>query len=418
MYKSAHGKVTVSTFFDSRIKVEIAGKKLPVKIRVWYNRERKDYPTGKKLTIEEWGKLPSSREREYSKIRNEIQSSFKIVDDIVFDLVQSNNFSFDNLNRQLSKGSGDTLNTAFRAKIKYLETEGREGSREFYSNALKSIERFKSTPVEFSDISPEWLKRYEEYLRKEVYYSKNRLVQGKTDTTIGMYMRAIRAVINESGAIKPNQYPFGKGKYRIPDSEGRKLALSMNQIKSIVQFDDGRESTAQYRDLWFFSYLCNGANFNDVIKLKYSNIVGDEIYFYRKKSILTSKKKHEIRAAVTPEMQSIIDRWGNSDRRPENFIFPFLVGDESPADEKRIVKDITKRVNKRLKVIGKVIGVEKLTTYSARHSFATVLKRSGANISYISESLGHNDLKTTENYLASFEKEERRKNAALLTNFE
>ena len=48
-------------------------------------------------------------------------------------------------------------------------------------------------------------------------------------------------------------------------------------------------------------------------------------------------------------------------------------------------------------------------TYTARHSYATVLKRSGANIAYISESLGHNDLKTTENYLASFEKEERKK---------
>ncbi|GHT58966.1 hypothetical protein AGMMS50239_04570 [Bacteroidia bacterium] len=43
--------------------------------------------------------------------------------------------------------------------------------------------------------------------------------------------------------------------------------------------------------------------------------------------------------------------------------------------------------------------------------------RTLANIAYISESLGHNDLKTTENYLASFEKEERVKNASFLTNF-
>ena len=53
----------------------------------------------------------------------------------------------------------------------------------------------------------------------------------------------------------------------------------------------------------------------------------------------------------------------------------------------------------------------------ARHSFATVLKHSGANIAYISESLGHNSLQTTETNLASFEKEERLKNAALLTQF-
>jgi len=49
--------------------------------------------------------------------------------------------------------------------------------------------------------------------------------------------------------------------------------------------------------------------------------------------------------------------------------------------------------------------------------YATVLKRSGANIAFISESLGHSDLRTTENYLSSFEQEERAKNASKLTNF-
>ncbi|GHV40857.1 hypothetical protein FACS1894179_08080 [Bacteroidia bacterium] len=64
-----------------------------------------------------------------------------------------------------------------------------------------------------------------------------------------------------------------------------------------------------------------------------------------------------------------------------------------------------------------LVTVSAIITHSARHSFASVLKRSGANIAYISESLGHSDLKTTETYLASFEKEERIKNAAFLTNF-
>jgi site-specific recombinase XerD len=70
-----------------------------------------------------------------------------------------------------------------------------------------------------------------------------------------------------------------------------------------------------------------------------------------------------------------------------------------------------------MKMIGTALGMGNISTYTARHSFATVLKRSGANIAYISESLGHSDLKTTRAYLASFEKEERQKNAALLTQF-
>lgn len=78
----------------------------------------------------------------------------------------------------------------------------------------------------------------------------------------------------------------------------------------------------------------------------------------------------------------------------------------------------TRELNKRIKVVSRALGLGDISTYTARHSFATVLKRSGANIAYISESLGHSDLKTTESYLASFEKEERRKNAELLTQFE
>lgn len=59
----------------------------------------------------------------------------------------------------------------------------------------------------------------------------------------------------------------------------------------------------------------------------------------------------------------------------------------------------------------------RVTFHTARHSFATVLKRAGANIAYISESLGHQDMKTTENYLASFEREEREKNAQILLDY-
>ncbi len=70
-----------------------------------------------------------------------------------------------------------------------------------------------------------------------------------------------------------------------------------------------------------------------------------------------------------------------------------------------------------MKLIGNNLGIGNITTYTARHSFATILKRGGANISYISESLGHSDLRITEAYLASFEKEDRQKNALLLIKF-
>ncbi|KAA6304707.1 Tyrosine recombinase XerC, partial [termite gut metagenome] len=137
----------------------------------------------------------------------------------------------------------------------------------------------------------------------------------------------------------------------------------------------------------------------------------------RSKTINTTKEKREICAVITPEMQAIINKWGNKEKSPDNYIFPYLIGNETPIQQKAVIKDIIRRINKRLKKIGNELGVSGISTYTARHSFAGVLKRSGANIAYISESLGHSDLKTTENYLASFEREEREKNAKLLTNF-
>ena len=411
MYSSTHGRITVNTFFDIRREVgEVAGK-YPVKIRVRYNRERRDYGTGKALAAVEWDKLPETKSAKLKDVRSDIQASFRIIDGIVKELYSTDSFTFDTLNMRLSKGTSDTITTAFKAKISNLENDGRAGTQLYYNTVLNSVTAFKDDKIKFSDITSDWLRNYEKHLLKD----------GKTYTTVGIYMRAIRAIINEakrSGLIKESQYPFGKDKYEIPTGEGRKLALTMQQIKSVITYTDGREATERYRDLWFFSYLCNGINFTDLLNLKYANIVGDEICFYRQKIIRTSKVKKEIQAAITPEMQAIIGRWGNPEKKPNNFIFPYMAGDETPMQAKMKILDVTKRVNRKLKEIGAAVGIEGLSTYTARHSYATVLKRSGANIAFISESLGHNDLKTTENYLASFEKEERKKNAALLTNFE
>ena len=71
-----------------------------------------------------------------------------------------------------------------------------------------------------------------------------------------------------------------------------------------------------------------------------------------------------------------------------------------------------------MKKIGQHLEIDiPLTTYVARHSFATILKRSGAPIEFISESLGHQDLKTTENYLDSFEDDTKLKYQNILLDF-
>ena len=72
--------------------------------------------------------------------------------------------------------------------------------------------------------------------------------------------------------------------------------------------------------------------------------------------------------------------------------------------KKNRVHKVLAKVNRELKVLASELEIEAdMTTYVARHSFATILKNSGVNISLISEMLGHTDLKTTQIYLDSFE---------------
>ena len=220
-----------------------------------------------------------------------------------------------------------------------------------------------------------------------------------------------------AGIIKDSQYPFGKGRFEIQAGEGRKMALTLEQIGKIARYKDGSQAIAKYRDYWLFLYLCNGINVADFVKLRYRDIVAGEICFVRQKTEHTTKTRKEIRAVISEPMQAIIDRWGNRDRQPDSFIFPVLSGTETALEQKHKTQYLTRAINRRMATIGKALGIERISTYTARHSFATVLKREGANIAYISESLGHQDLKTTENYLASFEREEREKNAELLTKF-
>ena len=407
MFSYSHNGITIASMLDSRRGIKDG--KFPVKIRVTFSRDRKYYSTGKSLSIEEWEKLPGSKSKAYSEIKSDIQISFDKVKDIVQTLEAESSFSFESLNNRLGRCLNDSINSAFKAKIKSLEIEGRAGTQVYYNCALTSFEKFAGENIQFVAVNVDWLKSYE----------KSMLKKGCSYTTIGMYLRALRALMNDAkreDVIKESQYPFGKGKYEIPTGLGRKLALTLSQIKSIVNYT-GNPVTEKYRDLWFFSYLCNGINFTDLIQLKYSNIQNGEISFLRAKTIRTSKVKKEIQATLTPEIKKIIKQWGNPGRRPDQYIFPYINGEETPMEVRSKAQDIIRRTNLRLKEIGEALNIDNLSTYSARHSFATVLKRSGANIAYISESLGHADQKTTENYLASFEKDERIKNAALLTKF-
>ena len=361
------------------------------------------------MTADQWDALPTTKNRELSAVRKDIENSYNIIRSAVEELASNGDFSLDALNARLKLAPSLSINTMFAARLDELKSRGRVGNMTVYYATLKGIERFAGTHVRLSSVTPNWLTRYADFLDNE----------GKKQTTIAIHLRTLRAIINEArhaGLIKESQYPFGRGRYEIQSGAGRKMALTVEQIGQIANYDDGSEATARYRDYWLFLYLCNGINVADFVKLRYRDIVNGEICFVRQKTERTTRVRKEIRAIITDRMQKIIDRWGTVPR-PDAFIFGILDGSEDPLRQMHKTQYLTRAINKRMTDVGERLGIGHISTYTARHSFATVLKRSGVNIAYISESLGHSDLKTTENYLASFEREERQKNAELLTRF-
>lgn len=399
--------ITVAAILDNR-RVSKSGE-FPVKIRVTYQRRRRYYPTGQKLCVQNWGNLAVSKSQVMIKTRQDIENSFVIVKKAVEALAYDSFFSFDALDARLSKGVDSSLCDAFRAKIELLRQEERIGTALYYENILRTIERFAGNNTPINRVSIDWVKRLEKFMR----------TNGNSATSIGMTMRGIRAILNEAkraGVVKESQYPFGRGKYEIQAGEGRKMALTAEQIGMVARYDDGTDTTAKYRDYWLFMYLCNGINVADMIKLRYRDIKDDEICFIRQKTSRTTKTLKEVRAVMTEPMRQIIARRGNPPQ-PDGYIFPILTGEEDATKEKYKCKYFTRAINKRMALVAEALGIAHISTYTARHSFATVLKRSGVNIAYISESLGHSDLRTTENYLSSFEREEREKNADLLIKF-
>lgn len=399
----------------------------PIRIRVTHKRKQVYYSIGISLDDSDWAIVSEAKTKSQTvlKIRQDISAIFEITKNHIDTLVKADSFSFESLNHRLGNAGSDTVNNAFRAKIDKLIKDDKIGTADWYKYTLRSVTIFSGDNIQFSQITIEWLRRFEKFLLTDRKVTdskgKSQTIKGKSYTTISMYMRALQVIINDAkaiGLVKEINHPFGKGKYEIPQHEVRNMALTLPQIGKIVRYECNTKILEMHRDIWFFSYLCNGANITDICKMRCSNIVNGEICFYRQKTIAKSKVKKQIKAVMTPEMITIIDKWGNPKISPDTLIFPVLKGNETAIEERRIIKNFTRLLNTNIQKIGDKIGVGNISTYTARHSFATVLKRSGANIAYISESLGHNDIKTTENYLDQFETEERQKNALALTNFD
>jgi site-specific recombinase XerD len=381
--------------------------KYPVKLRVFTPQPRKQklYPTKFEFTEEEFKSiwLTKKPKNEDKPNRTRLRAIEEKAQDIADKL---DYFSFEAFEEAmfLKYGEGEKDVVFYYKRAIELYKKNRQiGTASNYEYSLRSLTEYsKSENLSFSTITVQWLKDFENHL----------LTKKKSQTTVGIYLRPLRAIFNTAisdKTIKVDQYPFGNKKYAIPTPKGFKKALSKEQLKLLYETNPATPEQQKAKSFWFFSYSCNGMNFKDIANLQYKDISGDTLIFRRAKTSNTNKSQAPVIAYLNEFTLSVIEKYGNENTSPEEFIFPFVNHTLTPEEQHGQLKNFIRYVNQHFEKFAESIGIkEKVSTYWARHTFATNAIRNGASLEFVSEALSHSNLKTTIGYFAGFEDEKKR----------
>lgn len=325
-------------------------------------------------------------------------------------------FAFDKFDNIYLKnlGADDSVKAIFTRKIDSLKSENRISTAVQYEQTLKKLEEFSANRnLTFASIDVDYLKRLEKWMLNRSVGSGG--FKTMTETTIGMYLRTLRAIYNEeinAGRIIKELYPFGRGKFQIPKGAKKKRALTIDDIQKIIDYRTSGEFEERSRDFWLMSYFFNGMNFTDLLRLRWCDIdlTSDKIEFERQKTRETKQTKEKITIYLNKLSKGLLLKYAIKSVNINAFVFPYLQGCQTEIAKYKATQQFIKLTNNYMKMIGVQLSFPiVVTTYCARHSYSSILMRSNVPIAYISQSLGHSDIRTTQAYLGSFESEQAKR---------
>ena len=227
---------------------------------------------------------------------------------------------------------------------------------------------------------------------------------GCTNGGIATYMRVLRVAVNmaiKEGLLHRDQYPFETARSR---GYSMKRLKSKSNPRSLTELDMDKLKCFPFGDhphlgesvrLFLFSYYARGMNFADIAQLKRADVYDGRIFYRRRKTN---------DAFSIPVSDALAELLAAFDGHESPYLFPILSEEHGTERQQwdRIQKCL-KRFNLELKEAAEVVGITvPLTSYVARHTFATTLKRKGVDVAVISESMGHESVNTTRAYLKRF----------------
>ena len=329
------------------------------------------------------------------KVRSEYQNK------VLEKLSRNEEFTASSLiNERKEEIKAKTVGEFYHSIIEELKSKGRIGNSYAYLNSYNTLRNFnkgKELNYTFSHIDVTFCRKFEDWMRSK----------GNQDTTLSYQLRTLRATFNkaiEAKIVARDKNPFTEYKLSHLNTKTIKRALSKNDILKIINVDCNNKSKVRQlaHDLFTFSYLCGGISFVDIANLTPKNIINNRLIYQRQKT------HGVINLLLTENARQIINKYADYQKQADYF-FPILHCKRhiTPMQKNNRIHKICHQVNQELRILAKELNIQaEVTTYVARHSFASVLKKSAVNIGIISEALGHQDIKTTQIYLSRFDNEQ------------
>lgn len=282
-----------------------------------------------------------------------------------------------------------TIYTYAYSLITEAKQTGRYSTAGIYTSTINSFIRFaQNDELTFDALTPGFIKKYEEYL----------LTEGRRHNTISAYMRMLRSISYQAAE---QGIPFKVSVEELFEfvftgyEPTVKRAVPPAIIRKLAQLDlDNRPALCFSRDIFLLSFYLRGIPFVDLAHLRKTDVKYNTIHYYRQKT------RQQLSVYIEPYAGQILRKY---QKRAEDS--PYLLPILSLSGEKgyKQYKSALRLYNEHLHRLSKMIGMNTpLTSYVARHSWATTAKEEGVAISLISESLGHTSEKVTHVYLASF----------------
>ncbi|WP_460198292.1 tyrosine-type recombinase/integrase, partial [Segatella asaccharophila] len=264
-----------------------------------------------------------------------------------------------------------TVFSFMQAQIAKKSQMKRIGTTKTYTDALRRFREFREgEDLDFESMTADLMERYEAWL----------IDRGLKRNSIAYYLRTLRTLYNRAVEVGLTDDRDIFRHVHISYCKTTKRAISVSDIRAIERIELREDSPLAFaRDLFIFSFYMRGMPFVDMAFLRKSDLKRGLVTYCRKKT------NQSLTIAWEKPMQDIVDRYAGQTRNTP-FLLPILKQDDDTAY--RRYRQVEQTVNRNLKKIGDRIGLRiPLTTYVARHSWASIARNMDVSIAVISEGM-------------------------------